>query len=90
VITPSDDLVLQGENPLAETPFKALQPQEERLVGVVVGVEEAMEEIPTTPTAEEENMLEAMASSAARNPPSSRAIERTLSLSYWNGRSTRC
>jgi hypothetical protein len=91
MITPSDDLVPQVENPLAETPFEALQPQEERLVaGVEEAMEEAMEEIPTTPTAEEENTLEAMASSAARNPPSSRAIERTLSLSYLSGRSTRC
>jgi hypothetical protein len=38
----------------------------------------------------EEDTLEAMASSAAKNPPSSRAIERTPSLSYLSGRSTRC
>jgi hypothetical protein len=52
--------------------------------------EETMEEIPTIRIVAEEDTLEATASSAARNPQSSRAIERTLSLSYLSGRSIRC
>jgi hypothetical protein len=54
------------------------------------GGEETMKEIPMILIIAEEDTLEAMASSVARNPPSSRAIERTLSLSYLSGRSTRC
>jgi hypothetical protein len=91
IIMPSDDLALQAESLPTETPFEASQPREERPVGVAVGMAREMtEEILTIPIAAEEDTLEAMASSAARNPPSSRAIERTLSLSYLSGRSTRC
>jgi hypothetical protein len=90
----SDDLALQAGNPPAETPFEALPKLGERLeVAEEMAeemAEETMEEIPTIPITTEEDTLEAMASSAARNPPSSRAIERTLSLSYLSGRSTRC
>jgi hypothetical protein len=53
-------------------------------------MEEVTEKILMTPTAAEEDALFIMASSAARNPPSSRAIERTLRLSYLSGRSIRC
>jgi hypothetical protein len=89
---PSNDLALQAESLPTETPFEASRPQEERLAEVEVEemAEETMKEIPTILIVAEEDMLEAMASSAARNPPSSRAIERTLSLSYLSGRSTRC
>jgi hypothetical protein len=81
-----------GESLPTETPFKASLPREERPAEEEEGemMEETMEEIPTIRIAAEEDTLEAMASSAARNPPSSRAIERTLSLSYLSGRSTRC
>jgi hypothetical protein len=85
-------------NPPAETPFEALLKLGERLeVAEEVAeemaeemVEETMEEILMILITAEEDTLEAMASSAARNPPSSRAIERMLSLSYLSGRSTRC
>jgi hypothetical protein len=86
----SDDPALQAENPPAETPFEALPKLGERLEEAEEMAEVTMEEIPTTPITMEEDTLVAMASSAARNPPSSRAIERTLSLSYLSGRSTRC
>jgi hypothetical protein len=90
----SDDLALQAETPMAEVTFKALLKQERRLTGEEETVEEAVEEtteqIPTTPITTEEDTLEAMASLAARNPPSAQAIERTLSLSYLSGRSIRC
>jgi hypothetical protein len=89
---PSNDLALQVESLPTETPFEASRLREEQPVEVEVGemAEETMEEIPTILIVMKEDMLEAMASSAARNPPSSRAIERTLSLSYLSGRSTRC
>jgi hypothetical protein len=89
---PSNDLALQAESLPTETPFEASPLREKRPMEVEVGemAEETMKEIPTIPIIAEEDMLEAMASSAARNPPSSWAIERTLSLSYLNGRSTRC
>jgi hypothetical protein len=92
ITAPSNDLALQAESLPTETPFEALQPQEERLAEVAVGemAEEMREEIPTTLIVAEEDTLEAMASSVARNPPTSWAIERTLSLSYLSGRSTRC
>jgi hypothetical protein len=57
------------------------------------GEAEEMEEIPTIPTiptTAEEDALLTMASSAAKNPQSSRVIERTLRLSYLSGRSIRC
>jgi hypothetical protein len=75
-----------------EIPFEASPLREERPVEAEVEemAEETMMKIPTILAIEEEDTLEAMASSAARNPPSSQAIERMLSLSYWNGRSTRC
>jgi hypothetical protein len=56
----------------------------------VVEMEGATEKIPTTPTTAGEGILLTMASSAAKNPQSSRAIERTLRLSYLSGRSIRC
>jgi hypothetical protein len=89
----SNDPALQAESPSAETPFEALLRPGERLgetEEAEEAVEEATEEIPTTPITAEEDTLVAMASSAARNRLSSRAIERTLSLSYLSGRSTRC
>jgi hypothetical protein len=79
-----------GGEPPAETPFAALPKLGERREEVEEMAEETKEEIPMTPITTEEDTLEAMASSAARNPLSSRAIERTLSLSYLSGRSTRC
>jgi hypothetical protein len=93
---PSNDLALQVEGLPTETPFEASLPQEERSIeeegeGVeVVETEEATEKIPTTPTTVEEDALLTMASSAAKNPQSSRVIERTLRLSYLSGRSIRC
>jgi hypothetical protein len=59
-------------------------------VGVGEEMEEATEKILTTPTTTEEDTLFVMASLAARNPQSSRAIERTLRLSYLSGKSIRC
>jgi hypothetical protein len=60
-------------------------------VEVEVGeMEGATEKIPTIPATLEEDILLTMASSAAKNPQSSRAIERTLRLSYLSGRSIRC
>jgi hypothetical protein len=89
---PSNDPALQAENPLTETPFEDSLPQEERPAEAEVEemAEEIMEVIPTTLVITEEDTLEAMASSVARNPLSSQAIGRTLSLSYLSGRSTRC
>jgi hypothetical protein len=91
---PSNDLALQAESLPTETPFEASLPREKRPIEEEVEVgkmaEETMKEIPMILIIAEEDTLEAMASSAARNPPSSRAIERTLSLSYLSGRSTRC
>jgi hypothetical protein len=92
ITMPSNDLALQVESLPTETPFEVLPPREERPAEEEVGemAEETMEEIPTIRIVAGEDTLEAMASSAARNPLSSRAIERTLSLSYLSGRSTRC
>jgi hypothetical protein len=89
---PSNDLALQAESLPTETPFEASPPREEQPAEAEVEemAEETMMEIPMILAITEEDTLEAMASSAARNPPSSRAIERTLSLSYLSGRSTRC
>jgi hypothetical protein len=91
---PSNDLALQAESLPTVTPFKASPPWEKRPIEEEVEVgemaEETMKEILTILIIAEEDTLEAMASSAARNPPSSRAIERTLSLSYLSGRSIRC
>jgi hypothetical protein len=56
----------------------------------VVEMEGATEKIPTIPTTVEEGILLTMASSVAKNPQSSRAIKRTLRLSYLSGRSIRC
>jgi hypothetical protein len=73
---PSNDLALQAESPPTETPFEASLLQEEQPAEVEVEemAEEMMEGIPTTLVIAEEDTLEAMASSAARNPPSSQAI----------------
>jgi hypothetical protein len=95
---PSGDLALQAESLPTETHFEASLLQEERSIGEeaeeegmeVVETEGATEKIPTTPTTTEEDTLLTMASSAAKNPQSSRAIERTLRLSYLSGRSIRC
>jgi hypothetical protein len=90
----SDDLALQEEIPLVGAPFKVSLKQGKQLTEAEETAEEAVEETteqtPTTPITVEEDMLEAMASLAAKNLPSSRAIERTLSLSYLSGRSIRC
>jgi hypothetical protein len=89
---PSNDPALWVESLPTETPFEALPPQEERLIEEeeeVVETEGATEEIPTTPTTAEEDALLAMASSVAKNPLSSQAIERMLRLSYLSGRSIR-
>jgi hypothetical protein len=86
----SDDPALQAGNPPAETPFEASPKLGERPEVAEETAEEMMKEILMTPITVEEDTLEAMASSAARNPPSSRAIERMLSLSYLSGRSIRC
>jgi hypothetical protein len=94
ITMPSNDLALQAESLPTETPFEVSPLQEKRPIEEEVEVgemaEETMKEIPTILIIAEEDTLEAMASSVARNPPSSRAIERTLSLSYLSGRSTRC
>jgi hypothetical protein len=96
---PSNNLALQAESLPTETPFEALPLQEERSVEEEGEEEEvaetegategATEEIPTTPTTEGDALL-TMASSVAKNPQSSQAIERTLRLSYLSGRSIRC
>jgi hypothetical protein len=93
---PPDDPALQAETLPMETPFEASLPKEEQSAEEEVEEEEAeemeevTEEILTTPTTVQEDALLTMASSAAKNPQSSRAIERTLRLSYLSGRSIRC
>jgi hypothetical protein len=89
---PSNDLAPRAGSLPTETPFEVSPPQEEQSVEVeeeVAETEGATEEIPTTPTTKEDTLL-TMASSAAKNPLSSWAIERTLRLSYLSGRSIRC
>jgi hypothetical protein len=92
---PSNDLAPRAESLPTETPFEVSPLQEERSVEEegeeeeVAETEGATEEIPTTPTTEEDALL-TMASSVAKNPQSSRAIERTLRVSYLSGRSIRC
>jgi hypothetical protein len=78
-----------------EIPFEALLPREERSIEEegeveVAEMEGATEKIPTIPTTAEEDILLTMASSVAKNPQSSQAIERTLRFSYLSGRSIRC
>jgi hypothetical protein len=52
--------------------------------------EKTMKKLPTISTVVKEDTPEATTSSSAKNLPCLRAIEKTLSLLYSNGRSTRC